>query len=372
MQFVGTGHPTLDEALGGLITGDNVVWMGDDEQVYRALSDGFARAALANGLRVLHISFGGTPRNVPAGVEQLDAGLRSPVARPGPLGDELDRRWRTDRPDCVIVDDLAQPLRRWGPAATLAFFSRACPSMLQAGVTAYWSVGSGLGRSSLDAVRQVTQCFIDVRGERLRVLKAEGRPVSQQGVSYRLDLDEHGDIQAAITPGGGRLARGLVALRRDLGMTQQELASIAGVTASAISQAETGSRGLSVDTLIHISDQLAVPIDRIVNATSTPAYHLARHDRSRRAGGTIALSSDTTLGARVFLVELDGGASATPDQPHRGLEVIAAVRGLIQIDLGHDRPVLRGGDAIVVEQGDVAGWQNLRPDAASFFRILRD
>lgn len=373
MMNVGTGSVTIDEALGGLITGDNVVWMCDADAVYERLSVGFARTASANGLHVLHVSFGGPTSDRLGDVDRLDASGRTALARPGVLADELDRRFRSDRPDCVIVDDLSGPLRRWGPEATLGFFSRTCPSMLQAGVTAYWSVGPGLGRPALQAIRQITQCFIDVRDDRLRVLKAEGRPASQQDVSYRLEIDADGEVAVAITPAGGRLARGLVALRRDLAMTQQELAKIAGVTASAISQAESGARGLSVDTLLRISDRLTVPIDRLVNAAPPPTYHLARHDRSRRSGdGAVALVPDTTIGARVFLIELPSGATESPDQPHHGVEVIAAVKGLVQIDLGDDRPVLRSGDALVVEHAVVASWRNLRREPASFFRILRD
>lgn len=373
MVNVGTGFVTVDEALGGLITGDNVVWMCDADATYEQLCLGFAVTASAHGLRVLHVSFGDPIPERLGEVDRLDAGSRTELARPGVLADELDRRFRVDRPDCVIVDDLSRPLRRWGPDATLGFFSRACPSMLQAGVTAYWSVGSDLGRSALQAIRQITQCFIDVRGDRLRVLKAEGRPASQQGLSYRLDIGAAGDVAVAITPAGGRLARGLAALRRDLAMTQQELAAIAGVTASAISQAESGARGLSLDTLLLISDRLAIPIDRLVNAAPRPTYHLARHDRSRRLGdGAVALVPDTTIGARVYLIELPAGATDSPDQPHHGVEVIAAVQGLVQIDLGDDRPVLRSGDALVVEHGVVASWRNLRREPASFFRILRD
>ncbi|MGA9275742.1 helix-turn-helix domain-containing protein [Ilumatobacter sp.] len=372
MLPVGTGFATVDGALGGLITGDNVVWICDADDIYLSLCRGFARTALANDQRVLHLSFSDASLPGLAGVEPLDAGVRSPFARPSVLADELDSRFAVDRPDCVIVDDLSTPMRRWGPAATLDFFSRTCPSMLQAGVTAYWSVGSGLGRTTLDSIRQITQCLIDVRSDRFRVLKAEGRPASQQGLSYRLAVDDAG-ITVSTAPTGGRLARGLVALRHEIGLTQHELATIGGVTASAISQAESGSRGLSVDTLLRISDHLSVPIDRLVNATPPPSYRLARHDRSRRvADDVVALVPDTTIGVRVFLVDVAGGTTGTPDQPHPGVEVIAVVRGLVQIELGEDRPVLRGGDALVVERTLVKSWRNLRREPAQFFRMLRD
>lgn len=372
MEPTGTGFATVDQALGGLITGDNVVWISDDDALYGRLCEGFTDASHPRRRRILHVGFGGPRRLSAPDVEYLDASPTGDFDRAVALADELDRQFQRRRPDCVVVDELDRPVRRWGEATAVDFFSRVCPSMLQAGVTAYWSVGSTFSRPALEAIRQITQCFVDVRGDRLRVLKAEGRAASQQAVSYRLEVDAN-EVVATIAPAGGRLARGLVALRQELGLTQQELGSVAGVTASAISQAESGARGLSVDTLVRISDRLTVPIDRLLNSAPAPAYHLARHDRSRSIGDDVtALVADASVGARVYLVELAGGAARTPAVDHLGVEVIAAIRGLVQIDLGEDRPVLRSGDVIVLDTARVKSWRNLRREPAQFFRVLRD
>jgi transcriptional regulator with XRE-family HTH domain len=371
MRPMETGFATIDAALGGLITGDNVVWICDSTRVYDLLCDGFSSSARTRGQHCLHVGFGG-PRRLHEAVDYLDAGPSGADNRPSTLADELDRRFQSNAPDCIVVDELDTPLRRWGIDATVEFFSRVCPSMLQAGVTAYWSVGSALGRPALDSIRQITQCLVDVRGERLRVVKAEGRTESHQAVAYRLTTD--GDVlHASVTPAGGRLARGLALLRTEMSLTQQELAMMAGVTPSAISQAESGTRGLSLDTLLRISDRLGVPIDRLVNSAPAPSYRLARYDRSlRQADGVVALVPDASIGARVYLVELGAGEQQTPVIEHHGIEVIAAVRGLVQIDLGDDRPVLRSGDALVVETAKVNSWRNLRREPAQFFRLLRD
>lgn len=373
MEPVGTGFATIDDALGGLITGDNVVWICDDDDgVYRTLCTGLAGEVSGQGQRLLHVGFGVERSWESPNVERLDASATSAFSRPSTLADELDRRFQTRPPTCVIVDDLASPVRRWGIDSSVEFFSRVCPSMLQAGVTAYWRIGADVGRPAIESIRQITQCLIDVRGGRLRVLKAEGRAELQQAVQYRLSTDD-GALVASLAPAGGRLARGLVTFRRDLGLTQSELATIAGVTASAISQAESGARGLSLDTLLRISDALAVPIDRLVSSAPRPTYHLARHDRSRLAGdGVVALVPDASIGTRVYLVELGAGAAQAPVVAHQGVEVVAVARGLVQVDLGDDRPVLRAGDALVVESTVVRSWRNLRREPARFFRILRD
>ena len=75
-----------------------------------------------------------------------------------------------------MVDQLGRIRRRWKDGDVARFFGRVCPTLSQAGVTAYWGIDSSLGRTFAEDVRQITQCMVDVRGGRLRVLKAEGRP----------------------------------------------------------------------------------------------------------------------------------------------------------------------------------------------------
>src|SRR5690606_32111026 len=159
---------------GGLITGDNVVWICDDPGLYRHLADGFVAAATAGvrGARCLYVDLGAglLPVDGPGGapVERLGAGPGSGLRAAGVLADELERRVHADPPAALVIDPLARAGRRWSPEATERFFERICPAMLQAGVTAYWCVDSSLGRSFVDQVRPITQCLLDVRGGRLR------------------------------------------------------------------------------------------------------------------------------------------------------------------------------------------------------------
>jgi transcriptional regulator with XRE-family HTH domain len=364
----------VDDALGGLITGDNVVWVVDDLVLYRALVSAFLAASTPDGDRVVYVDFGSGTLADGREVELIDATARSATGRPGPLADEIERRVRDRRPACLVVDQLGRIARRWKPGEAARFFGRVCPAMLQAGITAYWGVDSSLGRAFTEDVRQITQCMIDVRGGRVRVLKAEGRPRALEGITHRLQLDDENRITVSPGPAGGRLARGLVALREQLGLTQQELAALADVTPSAISQAEAGARGLSLDTVVTIADRLELPVDRILGAASSRGYRLARLDRSRRIadGDAVALASDSTVGLRAFLVQLGELETATPPFEHRGVMLIAPLQGVIQVDLDEDRPVLRAGDVLIVETGSVRAWRNLRRDPATCYWILRD
>lgn len=369
MREIGTGFDGIDAALGGLVSGDNVVWLGDDEELYRRLVAGLVRAAGSNGLLV---DFGGRPTG-DADVAVIDAGPTSPFRTAVPLADELERRVRADPPGYLVVDGLGRVVRRWGIEAVSAFFARVCPAMLDAGVTAYWSIDSMLGRSFTDHVRQITQCLLDVRGGRLRVLKAEGRADALQDITYQLQISDD-DLVVDSPPAGGRLARGLSAVRQQFGLTQQELATVAGVTPSAISQAESGVRGLSLDTVIAIADRLEITTDRILSAGTTRSYTLARHDRSRQLANrsVTALASDSTIGLRAYLIDLAPGEESAPPFDHRGVAMVAPLRGLVQVVLDDDRPVLRPGDVLTVERGGVRAWRNLRTSPARCHWVLRD
>ena len=74
----------------------------------------------------------------------------------------------------------------------------------------------------------------------------------------------------------------------------------------------------------------------------------------------------------MYLVDLAGGEQGEPPFAHRGVSTVAAARGLIQVELDADRPVLRGGDVLIVETGEVRAWRNLRAQRAQAFWVVRD
>ena len=75
-----------------------------------------------------------------------------------------------------------------------------------------------------------------------------------------------------------------------------------------------------------------------------------------------ALSSRTSRPAR---------ASAWA-RPTSGVELVAVAAGLVQVILPTGRPVLRQGEALLVERSGVSGWRNIGEDDALVFWILRD
>jgi transcriptional regulator with XRE-family HTH domain len=372
---VPSGVPDVDALLGGLILGDNVVWVLDDADVVRRLEDAMLAEAMARGEGCFYVTAGPDPARLRArlgsGVTVLDARARGPFGDAAVLETAIIEGARSRPPGYVVVDGLVQFSRRWGPAKAIAFFSRVCPRLFDLGAVAYWRAPRAeLGRSFVDQVTSVTQCVLEIGDGHLRVIKAEGRPASVQGRLLRLDVagDEvHLEDERAL----GRLGRGLERVRRERNLNQSDLARLAGITPSAISQAESGRRGLALDTLLLLSERLGMGLDDLLASAPTGGYVLARHPRTS-VDPTTALLDDPKAGLRAYLVRLGPGESGAPDLVHKGAELVLVASGLVQLTIGSDTPVMRAGDAVLATTYAVSGWRNLMNGPALLFWVLRD
>ncbi len=370
-----SGVADVDALLGGLILGDNVVWVLDDTEVVRRLEDALLAEAAARGEGCFYVTAGPDPAKLQSRlgkrVTVLDARPRGPYADAAVLETAVIEGARSNPPGYVVVDGLVQFARRWGPAKAVAFFSRVCPRLFDLGAIAYWRAPRAeLGRAFIEQVTNVTQCVLEIGDGSLRVVKAEGRPASVQGRLLRLELSD-GEVRLEDERALGRLGRGLERVRRERNLSQSELARLAGVTPSAISQAEAGRRGLSLDTLLLLSERLSMGLDELLASAPTGGYVLARHPRTSVEPNT-ALLDDPKAGLRAYLVRLGPGESGTPELVHKGPELVLVASGLVQLTVGSDTPVMRAGDALLATTLAVSGWRNLINAPALLFWVLRD
>ena len=372
---VSSGVPDIDALLGGLILGDNVVWVLDGAEVVRHLEDALLRELSDRGEPCFYVTAERDPTRLQArlgaGATVLDARPRGLYGDAGALETVIVESVRSHPPGYVVVDGLVQFARRWGAAKAVAFFSRVCPRLFDLGAVAYWRAPRAeLGSSFIDQVTSVTQCVLEVGDGHLRVVKAEGRPASVQGRLLRLELTD-GLLRLEDERVFGRLGRGLERVRRERNLSQSDLARLAGVTQSAISQAEAGRRGLSLETLLLLSERLGTGIDNLLAAAPTGGYVLARRPRISVEAKT-ALLDDPKAGLRAYLVRLGPGESGAPDISHKGTELVLVASGLVQVTIGSDTPVMRAGDAALATTVAVSGWRNLLNGPALLFWVLRD
>jgi transcriptional regulator with XRE-family HTH domain len=362
----------FDDLLGGgLAAGDNVVWVGDDRAVITRFAQRFI-AAPGPGHR-LHVDLGPGPDHVevPPSVEVVDLGRsRQPTIDPEELEAAL-LGGAVDHGSRLVVDGLDQLILRWGAREAARFYTRVCPRLFDRGAIAYWIGTRAVSSASfIDEVARVAQCVFELRQGRLRVTKAEGRPARLQGAMVTVDVDADGDLVLSQRHAAGRVGEGLVRVRRARDLTQAQLARMAGVTPAAVSQAESGRRGLSLDTLLVLSEQLGIGLDDLLGGSGQPDYVLARRDRHPTEAGATPLL-DEQGGLRVHVVHLEPGEHGTPPGgPHKGVELVLVANGLVLVDLGHTTPAVRAGDAVMATKVTVKGWTSLGPEPARLFWLV--
>ncbi|MEZ5269422.1 MAG: helix-turn-helix transcriptional regulator [Microthrixaceae bacterium] len=362
-----SGIPTFDTLIeGGLEIGDNVVWLADRSAMTAPMVEAFT-AVPGNGLR-RHVCLS-DPEGCahPDGLEVVHAMSGAGKLEESHL-EELLADPAIGEGDRVVVAGLDDLMNAWGAEATLAFYRRTCPRLFDRGALALWVGGLDLvGPGVVSGIARIAQCVFELRGDRLRVLKAEGRSRRLQGVVASFGLED-GVPTVSREHTVGRLGEGLRRIRVERGLTQAQLSDIASVTPAAISQAETGRRGLSLDTLVPMCESLGIGLDDLLGTGRPAGPFLARHDRQGGSGGTSSMFDDPQPGPRVQLVELGAGQSSAPLSSSTGSELLLVAHGLVLVDLGDSTPVLRAGDGLVNDRA-VLGWTNLQPSPARFFRV---
>jgi transcriptional regulator with XRE-family HTH domain len=357
-----TGLPSFDSLLGGgHAVGDNIVWItqGDADAL------GFARAFLREPVD------GGLRRHVPVGtgVTTLALGPGVDEAAPPSLAstteEELEARILADDVDDrsrIVVSGFDDLAAQWGADRALDFYARTCPRLFDRGAVAYWlGRRDRLGATLIDGVTRIAQSVFELRDGKLRVVKVENRPTRLQGALVDVETRD-GEPVVGREHVGGRVGEGLRRLRRERNLTQGDVAALADVTPAAISQAESGRRGLSLDTLVRLCERLGIGVDDLLGTGRPADPAIARRDRHRSLRGndrTVALFDDPSAGPPAYRVRLEPGGSGRPPFHHKGPELVVAVAGLVLVDLGETTPVLRAGDSLLASRTHIRRWSNL-------------
>jgi transcriptional regulator with XRE-family HTH domain len=368
-----TGVDALDELLGGLYWGDNVVW----EVARPAAGEAFYRCAAGVAGYDGRIAIRLSDAEPPAGFGVVDARPGREHAQPAPLLHELDARCRRGERNLLLFPGLDALAEQWGAAVAEAFFARCCPQLLRLGAVAYWTLPAGGAHARLRrTVEEVTQCVFAAGDDRLRIAKADGRPPGVAGTVLRLDIED-GRPLLSPAPIAARIGPALHAARTKRHLSQSDVARLLGVSPSSISQAERGQSGLSLETLLDLAGKLDMTLDELLRGELAAGYRLGRLRRPPRRGAAaspqpVALLDNPEVGLRSYLVQIPPRATVEPHLRHKGIELVAVAGGLVQVLLATASPVLRAGDTLLAEDAPMTGWRNLGAGEASLFWILRD
>jgi transcriptional regulator with XRE-family HTH domain len=403
MERPSTGIDALDELLGGLGVGDNVVWQASDATEIEPFVEAFL--ATANGTTSLtYLSFRLPPATVldrfrrvwdPERFMLLDGWTGSQDAPPGrrkaiaaaskarvrrlkdPADMEQVNRELAEIEDQVgpgagyVFDDLTSMQRLWGPEAALALFLRCCPRLYQERTVAYWLLEREAHPAAFRSrLADITQVILDLEAtpgepaERiLRVAKADGHPPGVTGRTLRYVVGEDGRIDALQQAAGMREGIGaqVRAGRIAAGLSQAELARRIGVTPSALSQVERGRHGLSGETLTRLWATLGIPFGPTASPSPLP-YRLARRGARQPVAPAPGLSGETVLlapsGLGMHELTFPAGGSGRRPFETKQPELLLVLEGALELQLGQETHTLQQGDAILLTTQPVTGWRN--------------
>lgn len=368
-----SGFVELDAVLGGIFWGDNVVLHAVSEQAeLEALVTGFEAAegyrrrgrvafvgAAADGVPSAAAPAAREPASCCViGDGDVEAAIASTLAYGQALG----------AGGLIIFDDLALLAARLGEAEARRFFVRVCPTLLRVGAVAVWRLGAAVDEETVREVTRITQLVLEISPDRLLVIKAEARPPETVGSTLVLRA---GPAGLALERGEdvSRLGSSLLAQRLRRGFSQAELARLAGITPSAMSQAERGQRGLAISTLVRLAFALGITLDELVLGQEEASYRIRGRTAPHGGGASrVALVDAAAEPYRLHEFRLDPAAHGSPPAHSRGVELVLLGRGLLMITMTDGTtPVIREGEALIAAGAGIADWRNLAEDQAVGF-----
>ena len=361
-----SGLPALDDVLNGIFWGDNVVLRVASGE---ADSAAFIRAvATANGYAncgLVMFDMSQTPRGVDVASRRV---LSSPDIEQS-INETLDFGREIGPGGLIILNDLAGLVDRHGEEDAWRFFRRVCPALLRIGAVAYWTLGITVSDALAERIRTITQIVLRVDARKLIVVKAEARSISVVGATLDYAVDADGRLQVQETSSALRLGNALAAARLQRGLSQSHISRLAGVSPSAISQAERGQRGLSISTLLRLASALGITLDELIIGRSQAAYIIRGRTAPHGSGASrVALVDSGETDYRLYEFRLDPESQGAPPAQPRGTEMVLLARGLLMITMTDGTTaVIREGEVLICKSTGITNWRNLDEDQALGF-----
>lgn len=420
-HVVTSGVEQLDQMLGGLFIGDNVVWHDDVGSLADLFVKNFIEASRREKKPMIYVSFDRSPKNLLdklgelAGYEQLiildcftcgrggstdlfmrfyENGMNNAACRlelmdepsnQSKVGEKLYQLHAELSGDVRLVfESLTGMAELWGGEDALAeFYASACPHLYELDTIAYWVLEKDAHSPRLKArIGHIAQVVIDLSIRRgttyLSVLKADKRNPENHQKPFKYWVRDQGIDITDEKGGTGSLELGqrIKSLRFQKGLSQSEMARLVGVTPSTVSQVESNLIHPSLPALLKMAEVLGVePADLFKSRAEadTPLITKTGGGVEVKIPGVdpTALEANllTPLGftgrTEPYLLTVHPGRSLSSHFfHHKGEEIGYLLEGRLEFRMSGASHVLRPGDLVYLTTEEPNTWINPGSQAA--------
>lgn len=236
-KFYSCGIPYLDNLIGGVLLGDNVVWVLEPGTYFDYFGEYFLTAKDAHHFKNIYVSFDFPPQKIYSryrdfshqddfilvdaftfgkgqGDEFFQSFYKNGANKSRPFRihciknlseptefietiSKLQREFRESSLCKYIFESLTGMQELWGEKDTLHFFTYTCPKLFELKALAYWPMaGEAHSRAFLANISHITQLVIHLGFQEegictARFLKMEGRPSQLLNVVYCYNFQDN-------------------------------------------------------------------------------------------------------------------------------------------------------------------------------------
>lgn len=412
---IASGVSQLDQLLGGVFIGDNVVWYDDAGSLASAFCLNFIQASQAHQKSLVYVTFDRSPRNL---LEKLGSLANNPfltildcfthgkgagsdvflkfyeggksqwpcriiqVNHPADIRDFTEILYETHAPlegDVRFVFESITGMQElWGGEdQVLNFYAHSCPRLYELNTIAYWIMEKNAHSQKLRAqINQIAQVAIELSIKRgttsLTILKAEKRSLEnlhEPHIYWTKDQEIMFDTE---TRSKGRIDLGLrlKELRTKRGLSQSELAKLVGVTPSTISQVESNLIYPSLPALLKMAEVLSVDVSsffqektdlkkRVIFPTAEALDVKLPNLPEGSIYAKLLTPPDIDFRTEPYLIEIPSNENLPSHFfLHKGEEIGYVLSGRLQLKMEEAVYNLRSGDLIYLTSETPTQWKN--------------
>lgn len=175
-------------------------------------------------------------------------------------------------------------------------------------------------------------------------------------------------------PAADHLAANVRAVREARGLTQQQIARLAGVPRATWSHLESGTANPTLAVLTRVADALHLRLDELLASPRAPVRHLRAADLPVRQRGPVSvrkLLPEPLPGLDLERMCLPPGARMTgvPHAPGTR-EYLACERGQVELFVAGDGFRLDAGDVVVFRGDQRHGYHNPGREEAIAYSVI--